>query len=646
MTTLNNLNDIVASVRTSGLLGGCEVLEVTEDAVEVLRDGVIVLVTMPSLWQDQQRLAAEFQRLVGTRFLLVCLGSVKELEAVYVLDHLPHLDCVALPTSEAALGASLNSSISSIAKHREAQQRGQLAERYRFELGEIISIATAINSERDINKLLGLILEKSRYISGADAGSVYVVIPPTEEHPERRLRFAVAQNDSLDVDFKATTLNVSRRSIVGSAVLDQKIINIPDLYDLATHNPWGVEHDRSFDLQTGYQTRSVLAVPLITQRDEVVGAIQLINKKATPGVPLRQPDDFKKVMAFDERSVELCQTLAYQAAIALENALLYDELRTIFEGFVEASVQAIESRDPSTSGHSRRVADLTVGLAEAVNRETAAPFTQVFFQASQLKEIEYAGLLHDFGKIGVPEAVLVKAKKLYEPDLTLVLARFDFIRQWHRSETMRRKLAHLQRGNSPNSFPAMDAALLKQEQYLDLCIETVKQANKPTVLQAECSQLIKEIAAQSFVDLSGAERPYLTPSELDCLQIGRGNLSGDERDKIEAHVEHTYRFLCMVPWGRSFQKVAQIAGDHHEKLDGSGYPAGKQGDAIPIQAKMMTIADIFDALTASDRPYKPAVPWERALDILKAEMKAKKLDGDLLRLFIEADVYRRVLKKA
>jgi HD-GYP domain-containing protein (c-di-GMP phosphodiesterase class II) len=520
-----------------------------------------------------------------------------------------------------------------------------LASRYRYELGELMAIATAINSERDLHKLLDLILEKSRYITEADAGSVYVVVDHPEHLETRALRFEVAQNDSISVDFKAFTVPVSRRSIVGAAVITREVINIPDLYGLSAANPLGIEHDRSFDKHTGYQTRSVLAVPLITQQEEVIGVLQLINKKLDPARRLQSPTDFEEVVVpFDDRSVSLCKTLATQAAISLENALLYEELREVFEGFVHASVTAIESRDPTTSGHSRRVADLTVGLAEVVDRIDAGPYAAVRFSGDELKEIEYAGLLHDFGKIGVPEPVLLKAEKLFPWEHELLLGRFDYLREHLRAESLRQKVEALQRGGTPVAITAIDVAMSKQLEYLDHCIAMIEEANRPSVLDSEVSNFIKEISQKTFRDPRGQMQPYLTPRELECLTVRRGSLTPAERDQIESHVVHTFRFLCTIPWGRALRRIPEIARDHHEKLDGTGYPAGKPEGEIPVQAKMMAIADIFDALTASDRPYKKAVPVDRALGILGDEVRTQKLDPDLYRLFVEAKVFQRVIK--
>jgi HD-GYP domain-containing protein (c-di-GMP phosphodiesterase class II) len=470
----------------------------------------------------------------------------------------------------------------------------------------------------------------------------------------------VSQYDSLHIVFRESTLPVVERSIVGRAVISRQIINIPDLYQLGQpgKNPWGFRHDRQFDLKTGYQGRSMLTVPMGNQRDEVIGVIQLINKRRPSSsqeggpesdapVRLLAPADFDQwVVPFDKRSEELSLTLASQAGISLENTLLYEDIRKLFDGFVNASVTAIESRDPTTSGHSQRVASLTVGLAEMVDRDRSPRFAEVRFTADDLKEIEYAGLLHDFGKVGVREKVLVKAKKLYEPDRELLLSRFDFIRKAIEGEALERKLELLAQGGPPAAerrFAELDEELQRRLAELDDSVAFVLKANEPTVLAEGSFERLEEIARLTYVDTRGRLRPYLTDDEVAALKLPRGSLTSEERLEIESHVVHTFNFLENIPWGRRLGKIPSIAGSHHEKLDGTGYPRGLKADEIRLETRMMTIADIFDALTAGDRPYKRAVPLDKALDIIGHEVRAGKCDPDLFRIFVEAGVWRRVL---
>jgi HD-GYP domain-containing protein (c-di-GMP phosphodiesterase class II) len=382
-------------------------------------------------------------------------------------------------------------------------------------------------------------------------------------------------------------------------------------------------------------------------KGEVLGVLQLINCKRNRAARLLSIKDVAKyVQPFRERSVRLALSLASQAAVAYENRKLYNEIETLFEGFVSAAVTAIEQRDPTTSGHSLRVSAYTQSLAAAVNATSSGPYAGTFFDAEQLKEIRYAALLHDFGKVGVREEVLVKAKKLYPLQLDVLRQRFDYIRKETEAGNVRRKLqVYLERdrGDALSEIARLsedfDQRLKRIEEYLQFIIE----ANEPTLLEQHQFQKLREIAQQSFLDPRGIERPYLNPGETKLLSIPKGSLDPSERLEIESHVIHTFNFLSQIPWTKSLQKVPEIARAHHEKLNGTGYPYKLRGDQIPLPTKMMTICDIFDALTASDRPYKRAVPIQRALSILEDCVRASELDPDLFRVFHEEKIYERVM---
>jgi HD-GYP domain-containing protein (c-di-GMP phosphodiesterase class II) len=378
----------------------------------------------------------------------------------------------------------------------------------------------------------------------------------------------------------------------------------------------------------------------------VTGVIQLINRKREPNAKLTTPQDFEeKTLAFDGRDEEYAQIVAQQAGIALENATLTAEIQKVFEGFVHASVTAIEQRDPTTSGHSFRVAKLTLGLAEKVDRIEQGPYREAHFSREQMKEIEYASLLHDFGKLGVRESVLVKAKKLYPWQMDILLERFEAARSSYEIDYLRRCLKYTL---APGVVPAgINADELSRERdsrmkQLDDYLNFILQANEPTVLPQGGFERLKDIADMKFVDIRGKHRPLLLSDELLALSVNRGSLTAAEFAEIQSHVTHTYNFLRKIPWGKALANIPEIALKHHEKLDGSGYPTSATEPQIPVQSRMMTIADIYDALTASDRPYKKAVPADRALEILHMEAKGGKMDTELLRIFIEAEVYKKV----
>jgi HD-GYP domain-containing protein (c-di-GMP phosphodiesterase class II) len=518
-----------------------------------------------------------------------------------------------------------------------AEARGKWLRRYRFELGELINIARAMTTVRDVDKLLGVILEKSRFVTGADAGAIYIL---EQQGPQTLLRFKLTQNDSVTFDSREFTMPLSDRSMAGSAALNKTTLNIPNVYELPPGSTFNF--DPSFDRRTGYFTRSMLVAPLISQRDEVIGVIQLINKKRDAGHKLlARADVDSQVVPFDERSEEMIGMLAAQAGVSLETAMLYEEIRELFEGFVKASVEAIESRDPTTSGHSRRVADLTVELAKVVDSETMGPYAGASFRLEDIRELEYASLLHDFGKIGVREKVLVKAKKLYDERLELVRARFDYVARSIEADVLSRKVRLLESGGSREAIDALDVELKERRAELDATWEAVSSANEPTIMSSGDFAKIEAIARETYVDLRGEMRTLLDGDEVTSLMVSKGSLTQVEFDEIRSHVAHTFRFLSRIPWGKSLRRVPLIAGAHHERLNGTGYPNRLHAEEIPVQSKMMSVSDIYDALTASDRPYKKAVPIERAIDILDFSVKDGHLDAELVRIFKDARIWER-----
>jgi HD-GYP domain-containing protein (c-di-GMP phosphodiesterase class II) len=331
--------------------------------------------------------------------------------------------------------------------------------------------------------------------------------------------------------------------------------------------------------------------------------------------------------------------VAAQAAVSLENALLYTEISNVFEGFVKASVEAIESRDPTTSGHSRRVANYTVSLAKIVHDTHSGPFKAAVFTSDDLRELEYASLLHDFGKIGVREKVLVKAKKLYDEDLVKIRTRFDYIAKCIEAEGWAKKCDALERGASKEDVARIEQETISRRSRLEQYYATVTAANEPTVLASGEHAMLEQLAGETFQAIDGSVRTYLDEVEMDSLRIPRGSLTATEFDEIRSHVVHTVRFLSRIPWGKRFRRIPLIAGAHHERLNGTGYPKRLRGEEIPLQSKMMAVSDVYDALTASDRPYKKAVPVERALDILDISVAEGHLDGELVRIFREARVW-------
>ena len=610
----------------------------TARSVDVDRPTVIVLdrALLASVGDDPSRVQE-----LALMTALVGLGEPGETEppAGFPVDAIT--SWVPGDASVAAVIAALRGAFrhaASLVSERNA--RAEAADRAR-ELAELTAIGVALSTERDLHTLLELILTQARRLTCADAGSLYLVEKDESGQPFR-LRCAIAQNHSLPgLPFATFTVPISHASLAGYAAATGEPLVIGDVYLLPDDSTY--KQNRSFDEKVGYRTKSMLVLPMKSHRDEIVGVLQLINRKRSVDVRLGSAEVVERdVLTFDERCVELTSALASQAAVAIENGKLYEDIERLFEGFVTAAVTAIESRDPTTSGHSARVATLTVGLAEVVDRVSDGEYRTVNFTREQLRELRYAGLLHDFGKVGVREQVLVKQKKLYPPDLEIIRSRFGYLFQRSDLEFERDRAEFvLANGRDRYAEEVTRLSVQRDDRRAELhrFLESITSANEPTVLPEGSFEALHEINRRTFVDFEGRERPLLEDHELQFLMIRKGNLDDTERREIESHVTHTYRFLEQIPWTRELRHIPQIAYGHHEKLNGRGYPNAVTAEAIPVQTRMMTIADIYDALTATDRPYKRAVPTERAIAILHMEAKDGMLDKGLLDAFVEARVY-------
>lgn len=534
----------------------------------------------------------------------------------------------------------------------EVDRLQQKLQHQNLELRELYDIGIALSAERDPDALLEMILKKSREITRADAGSLYLVEavdgkPDDEKNyfANKQLRFKLAHNDSVKIHFKESVMPVQKQSIAGYVALENQFLNIPDVYDLPIDSKFG--HNRSFDESIGYRTKSMLVIPMKTHKDEIIAVLQLINRKMEWNTRLISPEIIEQeVIPFDDKCVDLACSLASQAAISIENNRLYEEIKNLFEGFIRASVLAIEQRDPTTFGHSERVATLTVALAEKVDRIDNGKFKNIKFSREEIQQINYAALLHDFGKIGVREDVLVKAKKLFPHELDAVKNRFKIFKQATELQYSKEKVICLLREERERALSLIsnwDEETRKRVQELDRYFNIILELNEPTVLKQTEFEMLRQISTIVFSE-NGSSQRLLTTRELEVLSIPKGSLSNEERKEIESHVTHTFNFLSKIPWTSELKRVPQIASTHHEKLDGSGYPYGLSNEQIPIEAKMMTIADIYDALTAWDRPYKRAVPVNKALEIIQWEVKDGKVDPDLFQVFLDAKLYELVKK--
>lgn len=474
-----------------------------------------------------------------------------------------------------------------------------------MDIKKLLEITSLLVSKKNFNELIDEMLHLIREVVNADAGSVYLYDEDKDE-----LIFKYTQNDTINVAFNEFAIPVDENSIAGYCALKKEIFKIDDVYMLDEKYPFRFNKD--FDKISGYRTKSMLLVPIFDAKNNLISVLQLINKKQTP-FSKRISDFESDVIAFNESDLEIIHSLSGIIGVALENSLLYESIENMFEGFIRASIQAVESRDPITKGHTERVYRITWKIAEEMDKDDTL-FPDFKMSDVDWKLLKYATLLHDFGKIGVREAVLMKPKKLYNDQFEKLLYKAKL-------------------------YACLNN--LTQSEYSDL-IENISKSNEPSLLEDDLSEKIEKYYRLKFKDCYGEEYQLIDDAEFKQLSVKKGTLTDEERREIESHVLHTYEYLTKIPWTKELKDVPKIACLHHEKLDGTGYPFGLKSDEIHIFGKIMAIADIYDALTAKDRPYKKAVPIDIALKIIKEEADKGKLDKKITYFFIDKKIYNMV----
>ena len=469
----------------------------------------------------------------------------------------------------------------------------------------------------NLQKILDTTLESFLDLVQCDAGSVYTV--RKSDKGEEILTFEAMRTRSINLrgvpeHLRSLQFRIEESSVVGKTAVHRR----PILVNLGAGQ---ARVSSSVNEILSYVTRNMFSGPLVTPRGDLVGVVQLLNKLPQDGTPF-EPKDTSPLPDFDEKDARLFSIISGQAALAIENSLLLDEQERLVEGIVNACVSAIEARDPVTSGHSVRVSDYSIGLADAVNRTDSGPLGTVFFTPAQLRELRYASMLHDVGKIGVREEVLQKEKKLHAHELEIISMRLRLMR------TQLQVLQHSEKKDYADALRKIDGAWRR-----------IVDANEPSVLNRTTAELVEDLRSLQVPFDSGEILSALTEEESRKLCISKGSLSESERFEIEGHVNKTVDILKMIPWSKGLEMVPDIASKHHESLDGTGYPNRISAESIPPQARIMTICDIYDALRASDRPYKPAMSSEKALDIIFAQVKAGKLDGHYFDIFVQAKLF-------
>ena len=540
------------------------------------------------------------------------------------------------------LNAALNDFLPSF-DFEQAEAALHLEERLKL----LNEIGLALSAVRDIDQLIKLILSKARELTGADAGSLYLVnTSGTSNTADDTLHFYDAQNDSIQVN-TSRTFPVSSSSLAGYVALTGKMLCFEDVYSLPVDAPY--KFNPSFDLEFGYRTKSVLVVPMRDHKGGMLGVLQLINRKRHRHAKLLSEEVVtSEVMAFDGALIDMAASLASQAAVAIENSRFVGNIRALFKSLVEASASAIEDRDPCTSGHSERVTALTVAMAEAAHAATDGPFQNVHFTPLELEALRYAGLLHDFGKIGVPEHLLTKSHKLQPANFEKVKGRLFALRQEKRAhyalEMTRAWREHESRADAEAVCAQLEAQLSAELEEFSALLQMLLRANDPAVTflpddeYARQQELVQLLAHMTYENESGQRQPILDADEVVALSIRKGSLTLDEFKYVKHHAQLSYEFLKKIRWTEEYARIPLIAWGHHEKLNGKGYPRGVAASEILLETRMMTVADIFEALTAQ-RPYKNPMPTTRALDILRREAAAGELDSDVVELFVSQKIY-------
>ena len=490
-------------------------------------------------------------------------------------------------------------------------------------LKKLNKIGIALSAERNVNKLLEIILEESMDITGADAGSIYIK-EEIEDGAKEVLRFKITRNMSRVFEWSEFTLNIDTKSIAGFSAFSKQVMNIKSLDD--TESLYGISYNRSFDYKIAYKSVNMLVIPMMNYENDVVGVLQLINKKRNKHLKFKGPEDIEsEIVPFSESEEEIIESLAAQAGILIERTILHDEIQELLSSFISAMVSTIDARDITTSGHSRRLAGYALHFIKRLNNVNYGKYADTKFSDEDVREIYYAALLHDIGKIGVEEAVLLKENRLSNPEIEKIKYRLKYVKILIKNNEEYKDLYS------------------KIDSYLDFILSI----NKAGFVDDEKMAILNEIYSTKVED-EDEIIPFLTEHEYENLSVRKGNLTEEERQKINDHATHSYNILKNITWTKALKNVPEIAGNHHEKIDGSGYPKGLKGEEICIQARILAIVDIFEALTARDRPYKPPMSVEKAISILEFEVKDKHLDPDLFEIFIKErifDLYKEELDK-
>ncbi|MFO7607325.1 MAG: HD domain-containing phosphohydrolase [Desulfurivibrionaceae bacterium] len=498
---------------------------------------------------------------------------------------------------------------------------------------ELVKIGMALSAEKKLENLLEMIVSEARRYTNADGGTLYI------KNDQEELEFRIVQNETLGIragkggehiDWTPISLREeegreNHRNVSAYCALVGEAVNVDDVYCA----DFDFEGTRIFDAKTGYRSKSMLLVPLRGHEDEVIGVLQLLNAK---------DPDTDRIVGFGDLGIDDITSLASQAAIAITNVRLVKDLEILFDSFLKVIATAIDEKSPYTSGHVANVAELTLRIAEEINRERQGRFAEVYFSEDELAELKMAAWLHDIGKITTPEHVVDKATKLETifDRIELVKTRVEIIKRDAEIKSLKARLAESE--GDPDPFGDGGGRFDELSAFL----EEINVGGE--YLSDEKIEKLKEISGQSYQTGEGGV-PLLNDEEIINLSIRKGTLNDDERTIINDHVRLTQKMLTDLSFPRKLKKVPDIAGMHHEKLNCSGYPNGLCASEIPLAARILAVADIFEALTATDRPYKHGKKLSESIAILGMMVKDNHLDEDVCDLMVRSGIVRQYVQE-
>ena len=503
------------------------------------------------------------------------------------------------------------------------------------QLRQLSEIGRALSAERDLNTLLEKIVDQARNFTHADACTLYIV-------EDQKLRFEIVQNDRMSIRMGGKTgeaipfppVELKESNVSAFVALKGVPVNIPDVYDTDLFDFTG---PKEFDKVTGYRSQSMLVIPMRNHEDDVIGVLQLMNAI---------DPETGNVIPFSPDFESMTESLASQAAVAITNVKLIDDMENLFESFVQVMATAIDEKSPVTGGHIRRVANMTMVMAEKLHNKKKGKFKDIHYSPERFHELRIAAWMHDIGKVTTPVEIIEKGKKLQTifDRINYVDLRMQYIIQKTRMEWMQGKTDLLIQGASLGKIEELEIEVTKKLDELKEIRKFILFCNQPTeFLEEDKIKRLQEIAGRTYEDEDGNLCNFLTPDELENLSIRKGSITEAERQIMKNHAKITLHMLGQIPFTKKLKNIPNFAGAHHEFINGKGYPLGLKGDEIPFEGKLMAVTDVAEALTASDRPYKKAMPLDNVYRILRTMADDEKLDHDLVEFFIEEKVYEQYL---